>query len=356
MPMTSAVKSSFLTLCVSMVLLLLMLSACTRPGNDIYKQQVFAFGTVVEVSIWGLDQQQARQVVAELMSGFEYLNRTLHPRQGGSLARINELLPHGADFSASPAVLPLIKQSTDLSRKSDYLFNPAIGSLVRLWQFDQMPEEGLKPPPAHAIQSLVDMNMTMENLQIKGISMRSDVKELLLDFGAIGKGFAVDKAIEQLKDMGVDNAIVNAGGDLRAIGQPGDRKWKVAVRHPRQQGMIASLDIAGDESVFTSGDYERFYEYQGQRYHHILDPRTGYPATDVMSVTVIHHDATTADAAATALFVAGPEQWHRVAKAMGIKWVMLVDKDMRVHMNPAMAQRISFTGKPPEKLILSDVL
>ena len=105
--------------------------------------------------------------------------------------------------------------------------------------------------------------------------------------------------------------------------------------------------------MFTSGNYERYFEYNGIRYHHILDPRTGYPARGSLSVTVVNNDAATADAAATALFVAGPEGWREVARNMGIKEVMLIDENMTVYMTPAMAARVQFTVEPKPKTVVT---
>ena len=106
--------------------------------------------------------------------------------------------------------------------------------------------------------------------------------------------------------------------------------------------------------MFTSGDYERYFEYGKQRYHHILDPRTGYPADKTTSVTVIHHDSATADAAATALFIAGPDQWPVIARDMGIEQVMLIDKQGQIFMTPDMAERIELadTTSPPQVVSL----
>ena len=351
------VINQFINRYVALLLVcLFFVTSCSKPDSQIYKEQLFVFGTIVEINIWGVDRKRAKEASAILADDFSYMNRTWHPWKGGSLARMNSLFPLGVAFSASPAVLPIIEKAKILSRQSDYLFNPAIGNIIKLWDFENQNLKQLQPPDSDKIKFLLDKKLSLDNLHIQGITIRSDVKELAVDLGAIAKGVGIDMAIEQLKSMGINNAIINAGGDLRAIGKPGKRNWKVGVRHPRNQHMIASLEIEKDESVFTSGDYERFFEYAGQRYHHILDPRTGYPAEGTMSVTVIHADAATADAAATALFIAGPSDWQRIARAMGLRWVMLIDKDMRLHMTPAMADRIKIKDIQQYEVVISEPL
>lgn len=353
-----------------------ILASCSGSGDVLYKEQLFVFGTIVEINIWG-ERQKAKQAAAVIAEDFRFMHRIFNPWEGGSLARMNEIFPTKFAFSVSPAVLPLIIKSKELSDKSNGLFNPAIGKLIKLWHFSdanldmsmgstptQIPTSSKPsssklakaPPNAKLVSDLVSQAPAMSNIHIDGISIRSDNSALALDFGAIAKGYAVDMAIESLRAYGINNAIINAGGDLRAIGKHGDRNWLVGVRHPAGSGLIASLDINKDESVFTSGDYERFFEHNGERYHHIIDPRTGYPAADVTSVTVIHTNATVADAAATALFIAGPQHWHALAKSMGIKWVMLIDKKRTVYMNPAMAQRVKFEVKNVPHVVLSPPL
>ena len=162
--------------------------------------------------------------------------------------------------------------------------------------------------------------------------------------------------LKRLRDMGVRNAIVNAGGDLRAIGRRGNRPWRVGIRHPQGSGVLASVEIESDESVFTSGNYERYRIHEGVRYSHIIDPRTGMPVNHIASATVIHHNGAVADAAATALTIAGPMDWPRIAKQMGIKYVMLVDEKGTVYMNPAMAKRVRFEGKNEPAIVISEPL
>jgi len=243
-------------------------------------------------------------------------------------------------------VLPVLEAAQRQSRASGGLFNPAIGALVALWGFhsDELPA---RPPPAERIRALLARRPAMTDLEIRGLRVRSRNPAVRLDFGGSAKGHAVDVAVARLQSLGVRDAMVDAGGDLRVIGRHGDRPWRIGIRHPRRAAVLASVALAPGEAIFTSGDYERYFIYRGRRYHHILDPRSGYPAAGAQSVTVIHDNGLDADAAATALFVAGPEAWPRVARAMGIRYVMMVAADGSVTMNPAMAERLRFEIDPP---------
>jgi len=152
--------------------------------------------------------------------------------------------------------------------------------------------------------------------------------------------------VELLQQKGIDNLIVNAGGDLCVRGKRGNRPWRVGIRQPDSREILASIEMEGPGCIFTSGSYERFYDYKGQRYHHILDPRSGYPAVNTTSVTVVARDPTLADAAATALFVAGPDNWEEVASLMQIQDVLLIDEQGVARLTPALAGRVQFEQQP----------
>jgi len=329
---------------------LFSLTSCSKPVTE-FHETVFTMGTLVEVTIVGEEEAITEQAYAAILNDFNYMHNTWHPWQRNALQRVNSLLRTGAPFTIAPMILPLIKQSQVLAEQSHGLFNPSIGKLVQLWGFHQENlDEIIDAPEDDDIQVLLKDLPKMSDVKFKSLSMFGANNNIHLDFGGFAKGVAVDTTIEHLKEFGIKNAIINAGGDLRAIGQHGDRPWRIGIRNPREEGVFASLEIVGDESVFTSGDYERFFMVNNKRYHHIIDPRTGYPANNSRSVTVVHHEAAVADAAATALFIAGPEQWHEIAKSMGIKYVMLVAHNGDVHMNPAMAERITFIDQPTIKL------
>ncbi|WP_455209382.1 FAD:protein FMN transferase [Kaarinaea lacus] len=334
---------------------LLLLTACTRaPG--VYYEQFVGFGTLIEVKLWGVDEKVGRQAVAAITDDINYMHQTWHAWKPGGLARINQLLPTQEIFSVGPSVIPLIKRGSQLAELSGNRFNPAIGQLIKLWGFasDELPQG--PPPSAEAIQKLLDQNPTMRDLVLDGVQLKSNNSAVRLDFGGFAKGYAVDMAIEHLKELGITNAIVNAGGDLRAIGKHGERAWRVGIRNPRGEGVLASVDTLADESIFTSGDYERYYEYQGRRYHHIIDPHSGYPAQGVTSVTVFDSQADRADAAATAIFVAGVDDWYDVAKAMGVTGVMLIASDGTIYMTPNLKDRIYFDIKPKPQVSYSEPL
>lgn len=340
----------------AILLTLGFLAGCSEPQQAINTYQVYVFGTLVDITVWGAEQQQEEKAVAAITQDFQRMHHEWHAWKPGPLVDINKALASGKPVRVIPSLIPIIKQSIVLSRQSEGLFDPAIGGLLNLWGFQSDGRPNGPPPDKAEIAKWVQAAPRMDDLELEGDMLSSTNPAVQLDFGAFAKGYAVDLAIARLREFGINNAIINAGGDLRAIGSKGGKPWRVGIRHPQGQGVLAALEVSGDESVFTSGNYERYREYEGVHYNHILDPRTGMPVDGVTSVTVIHDNGAVADAAATALVVAGPEAWHRIAKQMGIKYVMLVDDAGVVYMNPAMKERVQFQNGPPARLKLSDPL
>lgn len=338
-----------------LLLAFLSMTACEQQPS-VAEHTIIAFGTLIDITLYNVEPQLADKAFKQLEEDFHRYHAAWTPWEPGSLTRTNQLLATGGSFSTPPSVLPLIQQSTTLYQTSEGLFNPAIGNLIRLWQMHKHDEPDIKPPKQAEIEAMVKQNPSMSDLQLDGLKLHSNNTHVALNFGAFAKGYAIDRSFEQLHKLGIHNAIINAGGDLRVNGTHGKRPWRIGIRHPRQESTLAWIDARDGESIFTSGDYERYYMYQGQRYHHILDPRTGYPASSTASVTVIHDNAGEADAAATALFIAGPEHWPRIAKSMGIRYVMLIDSAGKVHMNPKMLERVHFSDDQIHPIRISQAL
>ncbi|HHM05996.1 MAG TPA: FAD:protein FMN transferase [Gammaproteobacteria bacterium] len=327
----------------------LLLAACSRPPIPVHQTQVLAFGTLVDITIAGTDKASAGEATAAVIHLLNTLHRRWHAWEPSPVTALNAQLARGEPATVDADMAAVIRRARKLAEQSGGLFNPAIGRLLQLWGFqqDERPEE-MPPPAEEEITAWLATHPSMADLTLDGATVSSRNPAVQLDFGAFIKGYGVDLALAELKRRGIDNAIINAGGDLRAMGVRGDRPWRVGIRDPRGPGVLASLEIQGDEAVFTSGDYERYFIHEGLRYHHILDPRSGRPARGTTSVTVVHTSGTEADAAATALFIAGPARWRETAKALGLRQVMLIDDRGTVHVSPELAARLRFeTEKPP---------
>ncbi len=338
-----------------LVLLSLLLTACSRQVPE-YQKSLLVFGTLVEISVVDRKPKRAATAVDLVDEQFQRMHSEWHAWQpGGELATLNEALAAGEAMTVSEFLLPLLEQSQLLYAQSDGLFNPAMGALIELWGFhSDEPADG-PPPYAAEIEILLAKTPGMDALLIEDQRVSSRSRVMKLDLGGFAKGYALNAAIEILREQGVDNAIVNAGGDLCVTGQHPGRPWRIGIRHPQGQGVIASVEAKDGECVLTSGNYERYRAHAGKRYAHILDPRNGWPVEHVASATVIHSDGGLADAAATALTVAGPDDWQRIARQMGLEYVMLVDARGKLYMTAPMADRISFEGKPPADIVLSDL-
>ena len=328
------------TLTPLLAICLLLLVACQR--DEEHSAELFVFGTIVEIKTWGASQQQASLAFTELQTMFQGMHRDWHAWEPGLLVEINTAFAQGRTVMANPDIVEMIARSQIIEEKTGGRFNPAIGALIRLWGFHTSDYPIIGPPPTQAqINEILSQHPSSRDIHINGLELRSDNPAVLLDFGGVAKGHAVDLTIQRLKELGITNAIVNAGGDLRAMGDHGERPWRVAVRQPGG-GSIGHVEVQGDEAIFTSGNYERFREDQTERYPHIIDPSSGWPSGDIASVTLICDDGLLADAAATALVVAGLNGWPEVARALELTKVAIVDESGTVYLTPGMQQRLEF--------------
>jgi len=322
-----------------LVICLSLLSACSSEP-DTRQGKFYAFGTEIDISLYDVDAETANKTIDVLEQTFSNVNNTWHAWQPSTLTQINAAITAGEPISVDSDVADLITLASRFANDSEHLFNPAAGKLFELWGFHQDNWFESHPPPSEVQRAdWLSTAPSMNDISIINGELTSRNPNVKLGFGGFAKGYAVDVAIDALKQYGISNAIINIGGDLRAIGSHGKRPWVIGIRHPRQNGMVASIALQEDESVFTSGDYERFFQYEGKRYAHILDPRTAAPAIEVMSVTVLHSNASLADAAATALFVAG-DNWPSIAKSMGLTHIMLIKTNGDIEMSPQMAKRM----------------
>jgi len=305
------------------------------------------FGTVVEITVVGADATLARKAVGQAFREFDRMHRELHAWKGGELVALNQAIASGKEnIRTTKEIAALIRATQRLAARSEGSFNPAIGKLVGLWSFHRDKPGGPLPDPEE-IARVVRADPRMSDLSVQGDAVTSKNPAVQLDFGGYAKGYALDHAADLLRENGIKDALVNIGGNIMALGDHAGRPWHVGVDSPRGRGFLATLDLRDGEAIGTSGDYRRYYEIDGKRYAHIIDPRTGYPVSGVQSVTVLVPAQAGAgalsDAASKPIFIGGPEGWKNAASRMGVSHAMLVDSEGIIHITPELNARLRFS-------------
>lgn len=326
-----------------LLLLGLLLSACGK--EPIYQEQGYVFGTLVEVTVHGVEETRAKQGIADVMHEFQRLHDLLHAWKPSELSSLNSAIAQGKRQPVSPELATMLQDAAQLSAQSDGLFNPTIGGLIQTWGFQAddfkavLPEEKL-------VASWVKAKPQMSDLTISANEVRSPNRNVKLDLGGYAKGYALDRAAAILKQQGINNALINIGGNVLALGSHGKRPWRVGIQHPRKPGALATLELRDGEAVGTSGDYQRYFEVEGKRYCHLIDPRNGHPVQGVQAVTIITHGARAgllSDASSKPLFISGVAGWRTAANKMQLDEALLIDADGVVHLTAAMQKRLEFT-------------
>jgi len=323
----------------------LLLCSCSPQKERVFKKSKITMDTVVAITVISDAEDRADRAIDAAFSRIDALDKTLNFFSDTSeLSRINAQAGV-APVTVSSETVEVIARAVDTSAKTEGAFDVTVGPEIMLWDFvaKTMPDEKTvkeRLPLVNYKNILIDKEKSTVFLTQRG--MRADL-------GAIAKGFAADKAVAELKRQGIRAGLVAVAGDIRAFGlKPDGSGWKVGIRNPRtsgkdDDGILATTELR-DMAISTSGDYERYFIKDGVRYHHILDPKTGYPAGRSRSATVIAKEGTDTDSFSTAVFVLGPEKGIRVLEEMGFEG-MIIDKDGQVHATPGLKGRIEFTGK-----------
>ena len=341
------------TACFRLILLLavgLLLTACGKA--PLHQQESYVFGTRVEILIAGLDEARARPAAAAVLREFDRLHRTYHAWQPSELSELNAAIAAGRPHTVTPELAAFIADAQRLSALGDARFDPGIGGLIRLWGFQS---DEFKPalPDPEALAAWRNARPGIADLRVDGVEVSSRSTQVALDFGGYLKGVALDRAAGILHSQGVRNALINIGGNVMALGDKNGEHWKVGIQHPRQPGPLATVELLDGEAIGTSGDYQRFFELDGKRYCHVLDPRSGEPVTHTQAVTVLVSPrpaaGTLSDVASKPLFIAGPE-WPAAARKMGVDQVLRIDSGGRVQVSGKLKARLEFVGQAPEGL------
>jgi len=331
----------------------LLIAGCGKA--PLQEQQAYVFGTRVEVIVVSAAPEQGRQAIAAVLREFDRLHRAYHAWQESELTALNSAIAAGKPLAVSPELADLVRDAQAINQQGDYLFDPGIGRLIALWGF-QADEFAAVLPDPEAIAAWRKSKPSMADIRVQGNVVSSRNRQVALDFGGYLKGVALDRAAAILRDQGIHNALINIGGNVMALGSKEGRKWKVGIQHPRQPGPMATVSLDDGEAIGTSGDYQRFFELDGKRYAHLLDPRTGYPADHTQAVSVLipagPRAGTASDASSKPIFVAGPDAWRKMAERMETGMVLRVDADGSIQVTRALHERLDFLGKAPPMTIV----
>ncbi len=322
----------------------LLLASCT-PKEPIFNTQSYVFGTLVDITVYGEAEEKSQAVSSEIIKQFQDLHYRLHAWQPSEITALNNAFALGKSAPIKPDVAAMLVDATKLSTQSNGTFNPSIGGLISAWGFQK---DEFKPTKVDEkkIKELVQANPQMTDIVIKNGKAFSKNPSVQLDLGGYAKGYALDLALKYLREQGVKNALINIGGNIIALGQHGDKPWRVGIQHPRQPSAIATVDLPSGWAIGTSGDYQRFFELDGKRYCHIIDPATGYPAQNIQAVTVLIPPQTMAgtlsDVTSKPIFIAKPNARAEAVKAMQIVNFLVIESEDKIQVSASMAKRITW--------------
>lgn len=316
-----------LTICI--VLIALLLTGCSVSEPE--EADLYAMDTLMKIKIWG-EHEDLILVTDEI----HRLDLLLSAADSGSLlSQIN--LSGSAELSGD--ILTLTQDALSLSEKTGGAFDPTVYPLVRLWGF---PDDAYHVPTQEELDETLPLVGT-EHIHMDGSSITLD-KGTMLDFGAIAKGYAAQQCVNLLEENGVEAALLSLGGNVQTLGtKPDETAWNIGIADPDNPSQaIAQLSFFGSKALVTSGGYQRFFEFNGVSYHHILDPKSGMPADNSLaSVTILCDNGEVADAYSTALFVMGLEEATEFWKTQNDFDAVFILKDRTIYATEGCAELLS---------------
>lgn len=332
------------------VFCVLLLSGCTRP-DKIYKESRVLMYTICTITVVSSSEEKAREAIEAAFDEIKRLEWLLdYYSPESEITAINKAAGK-FPVRVSKETLDIIKKSVYIAEVTDGAFNPTIGPVMKLWGFSRQRQ-------GHSLPSRKEIDRALRLIDYRKIRIDEARSEILLEkegmeinLGGIAKGYAADRAIDVIKEKGIKAALVAIAGDIKGFGlKPNAEPWKVGIQDPRphkktadgnpSKEIFASLDLR-DRAISTSGDYQRFFVEGGKRYHHIIDPETGYPAmSQVISASVIADEGYMADGLSTGVFVLGPEKGIALLESMGLDGV-IVDSERNVYITQNLKGRIN---------------
>jgi thiamine biosynthesis lipoprotein len=326
---------------IALISLLLTVSISTPSSAAWVSQQAAIMGTRIGVELWHEDEAAAQRAIDAVLAEFRRLDKALSPYiESSELYRVNqEASQRPVDISQE--FFELLQTSLDYARLTDGAFDITFASIG--YQYDY--RKGIKPDDQAITDALPLINYRLIRLDTAANTVAFEREGMRIDLGGIAKGYAVDRAISLLQRHGIEHALISAGGDSRLLGDHRGRPWNIGIQAPRKEGALAAVLPLSETAISTSGDYERYFERDGVRYHHIISPKTGRSAGELRSVTILGPNATRTDALSTSVFVLGLKQGLALIDRMEDVEAVIIDSQGFMHMSKGM-EDIQSTHRP----------
>ncbi len=329
------------------MLCLFLLSGCTKEER-VFKKTRDVMYTLVTITVVSDSPEDAEEAIN---AGFDEIKRLEelinYYSPDSELSAVNRSSGK-KPVKVSKDTIDMIRRALEISEFTGGAFNPAIGPVIKLWGFSK-DESERRVPAKDAVSNALDLvDYKKVKIDMAGSEIFLEEEGMELDLGGIAKGYAADKAVEVLRSKGIKAALVAIAGDIRGYGsRPDGQPWRVGVQNPRPKAeksgpgedILTALYLE-DEAVSTSGDYERFFTEDGKRYHHIIDPRTGFPAeSQTISVSVIAPQGYMTDGISTGVFVLGSSRGIELLGSMGLEGI-IVDADRRIYITKGLKGKV----------------
>lgn len=296
--------------------------------NAKWHSKVFnVMGTQAKVEFWEPDPDKGKQLVQDVVDEMNRIDQLMSPYiESSELFRINKKASHHP-VKVSAELYDLIARSIKYSEMTQGAFDITFVSVG--YRYNYREQQAPSKSFINKAKSLIDYHAIQLDPEARTVAFKKEGTRI--DLGGIAKGHAVDTSINILKSNGISNAFIKAGGDSRLLGDKRGRLWTIGIQHPRKEGDVLTQVPLENVAISTSGDYERFFIRDGERIHHILDPKTGLSSKESISVSIIANDATTADALSTSVFVMGPERGLELINQLEDVSAIIVDKKGKFH-------------------------
>ncbi len=303
----------------------LLLSQATFAEWHVAREGVM--GTLIRVEAWHEDQAKGQAAVAAVIAEMHRINELMSTyREDSEISLINREAAK-APVVVGEELFAIVSRSLELSKNTDGAFDITYASAGQLYDY----RESVKPSDSRLSEVVQKIDYNFVAIEPDKQSVSFAVEGVRIDLGGIAKGYAVERGVEILKEQGIESGIVTAGGDSRILGVRQGRPWNVGIRDPRDREKVLAMLPLADEAISTSGDYERFFEEDGVRYHHILNPSNGKSVGELRSVTVVGPDAVMTDGFSTSVFVMGVTKGLAFINSLADYEVVIIDSEGKMH-------------------------